>query len=122
VLVTADLSFISLRLVLPALRRCATSDATFVLLVKPQFEAGRDRVGSGGVVADPDVWLDVLRAAVEGLRSNGLAPVGVMASPLKGPAGNVEFLLHGVAGSPDAAGLPEDALSAAVAEGRGIGS
>jgi len=117
-LVTADLSFISLRLALPALRRCTTPGATFMLLVKPQFEAGRDRVGGGGVVSDPEVWLDVLGGAAEASRSNDIRPLQVMASPLKGPAGNVEFLLHGLAGAAGGPGLDESALRAAVDEGR----
>jgi len=93
-LVVVDVSFISLRLVLPALADISAGDAEFVTLVKPQFEAGRDDVGGGGVVRNPAVWrrvLDDVRAACE---SAGLAPLGVIASPLLGPAGNAEFLLH----------------------------
>jgi len=94
-LVVADLSFISLRLVLPALVRVASDRAEFVLLVKPQFEAGRADIGRGGVVRDPSVWRRVLEATVEACRAHGVDVMGVMASPLPGPAGNVEFLLHG---------------------------
>jgi len=94
-LVVGDLSFISLRLVLPALVRVASSRAEFVLLVKPQFEAGRADVGRGGVVRDPSVWRRVLEETVEACRAHGVDVLGVMASPLPGPAGNVEFLLHG---------------------------
>jgi 23S rRNA (cytidine1920-2'-O)/16S rRNA (cytidine1409-2'-O)-methyltransferase len=93
-LVTADLSFISLRLVLPALVRCASSQAIFVLLVKPQFEAGKEEVGGGGVVRDPGVWRRVLSDVAEACRREGLEVVAAMASPLLGPAGNVEFFLH----------------------------
>jgi 23S rRNA (cytidine1920-2'-O)/16S rRNA (cytidine1409-2'-O)-methyltransferase len=93
--VTADLSFISLRLVIPALARCAAPEADLVLLVKPQFEAGRDAVGPGGVVIDPAEWRSVLTGVVEACASEKVATVGLMASPLRGPAGNVEFLLHG---------------------------
>jgi 23S rRNA (cytidine1920-2'-O)/16S rRNA (cytidine1409-2'-O)-methyltransferase len=92
-LVVADLSFISLRLVLPALTGCARPDADLLPMVKPQFEVGRERLGSGGVVRDPaaraDAVLEVARAA-EGL---GWGTAGVVASPLPGPAGNVEFFL-----------------------------
>ncbi|HEV7871030.1 MAG: putative rRNA methylase [Modestobacter sp.] len=92
-LVVADLSFISLRLVLPALAGCATPDADLVPMVKPQFEVGRDRLGAGGVVRDPalraDAVLTVARAAAE----LGWGTAGVVASPLPGPAGNVEFFL-----------------------------
>jgi 23S rRNA (cytidine1920-2'-O)/16S rRNA (cytidine1409-2'-O)-methyltransferase len=92
-LVVADLSFISLRLVLPALTRCALPGADLLPMVKPQFEVGRDRLGAGGVVRDPalraDAVLTVARAAAE----LGWGTAGVVASPLPGPAGNVEFFL-----------------------------
>lgn len=90
----ADLSFISLRLVANALARLTTDDATFLLLVKPQFEAGRDRVGKGGIVRDRAVHLDVLRDVVTGLAPAGLVVHGVIASPLRGADGNLEFVLH----------------------------
>jgi 23S rRNA (cytidine1920-2'-O)/16S rRNA (cytidine1409-2'-O)-methyltransferase len=95
-LVTADLSFISLRLVVPTLAGVAVDEARtdLVLLVKPQFEAGPRLVGRGGVVRDPDVWRRAVVAVAEAGREAGFLPLGVMASPLLGPAGNVEFLLH----------------------------
>jgi 23S rRNA (cytidine1920-2'-O)/16S rRNA (cytidine1409-2'-O)-methyltransferase len=102
-LVVADLSFISLRLALPALARLAAPGAAFVVLVKPQFEAGRAEVGRGGVVRDPGVWQSALADVVTTARSLALEPVNVMASPLPGPAGNVEFPGHRVSGSPPAA-------------------
>jgi 23S rRNA (cytidine1920-2'-O)/16S rRNA (cytidine1409-2'-O)-methyltransferase len=92
-LTVADLSFISLRLVLPALAACTEADGDLVLMVKPQFEVGRDRVGAGGVVRDPELRagavLDVAAAAAE----LGLGVAGVTASPLPGPSGNVEFFV-----------------------------
>jgi 23S rRNA (cytidine1920-2'-O)/16S rRNA (cytidine1409-2'-O)-methyltransferase len=92
-LVTADLSFISLELVLPALTRCAGDRADFVLLVKPQFEAERESVGAGGVIRSrEDRRRAVLRVA-SACRDAGLAVRGVTSSPLPGPAGNVELLL-----------------------------
>ncbi|MGZ4734244.1 MAG: TlyA family RNA methyltransferase [Acidimicrobiia bacterium] len=91
-LVVADLSFISLRTVAPALLRLATPSADFVLLVKPQFEAGRDRVGRGGIVRDPAVHRAVLAEVVAGLAAAGLVVVAMMRSPLTGADGNVEFL------------------------------
>lgn len=115
-LLVADLSFISLRLVLPALADVAASGATFVVLVKPQFEAGRAQVGRGGVVRDPNVWRGALSGVMKTARSLSLEPLGVMASPLPGPAGNVEFPLHLVAGSPPAA----VDLGAAVSEGEAL--
>jgi 23S rRNA (cytidine1920-2'-O)/16S rRNA (cytidine1409-2'-O)-methyltransferase len=103
-LVTADLSFVSLRLAVGPLRRCSSAEADFVFLVKPQFEAGREDVGRGGVVRDPDVWLRVLEGVEGYCRGEDLAPLGVMPSPLLGPAGNVEFLLHARAGPPSGTG------------------
>jgi 23S rRNA (cytidine1920-2'-O)/16S rRNA (cytidine1409-2'-O)-methyltransferase len=104
-LVVADLSFISLRVVMPVLAGLASPNAEFVLLVKPQFEAGRADVGRGGVVRDPAVWRRTILEVAEALRSAGIGPRGVMASPLRGPAGNREFLLYGRRGE---AGTPID--------------
>lgn len=93
-LVVADLSFISLGSVLPALRRVAAADAEAVVLVKPQFEAPSDDVEDGGVVTDPEVWMDAVRDVAAAAAELGWGAVGVVPSPLRGPAGNVEFLLH----------------------------
>jgi 23S rRNA (cytidine1920-2'-O)/16S rRNA (cytidine1409-2'-O)-methyltransferase len=92
-LVSADLSFISLTLVLPALVASAAPGADFVLLVKPQFEAGKGRVGAGGVVRDPAVQAAAVVQVAEAGRELGLGAAGVAASPLPGPAGNVEYFL-----------------------------
>ena len=89
---TIDASFISLRLVLPAVRRLIGPDAWVVALVKPQFEAGAEQVGKGGVVRDPRVHAAVLRDVLAFAASLGLAPRGLARSPITGPAGNVEFL------------------------------
>ncbi len=95
-LLTADLSFISLVTVVPAL--CGPlghPDADLVLLVKPQFEAGRVVVARGkGVVRDPEVWHDALTRVTSALEGAGTGIMGAMVSPLTGPAGNVEFLVH----------------------------
>jgi 23S rRNA (cytidine1920-2'-O)/16S rRNA (cytidine1409-2'-O)-methyltransferase len=107
--VTADLSFISLRLAIGPLRRCSSPEADFVLLVKPQFEAGREDVGRGGVVRDPVVWRQVLERVEGHCRREGLSPMAVMPSPLLGPAGNVEFLLHARAGPPSGTGPSREA-------------
>jgi 23S rRNA (cytidine1920-2'-O)/16S rRNA (cytidine1409-2'-O)-methyltransferase len=93
-LAVVDLSFISLLSVAAALLRCTTPDGDLLLLVKPQFEAGRARVGKGGVVRDPLVHAAVLREVTEGLGSRGLVVVGVVASPLLGADGNREFFAH----------------------------
>ena len=116
-LVVADLSFISLRLVLPALTAVAVPGADLVLLVKPQFEAGRREVGRGGVVRDADVWRRSIESVAEACRAAGLMPVDVMASPLPGPAGNIEFLLRAVKG-----GIERTLdVDGAIAEGLRIG-
>lgn len=107
-LVVADLSFISLRLVLPALAACTAPGGDLLLMVKPQFEVGRERLGAGGVVRDPAARaaavLDVARAAV----GAGLAVAGCAASPLPGPSGNVEYFLHLRAGAGLAPGGDDD--------------
>ena len=93
-LVVADLSFISLATVLPALTSCASGDADIVPMVKPQFEVGKDRVGAGGVVSDPDLRADAVLAVVRRAGELRWRTVGVTASPLPGPSGNVEYFLH----------------------------
>ncbi|MGH9000576.1 MAG: TlyA family RNA methyltransferase [Acidimicrobiia bacterium] len=92
--VTADLSFISLRLVAPALAALVAGGGDVVALVKPQFEAGRGQVGRGGVVTDPAVHTAVVEAVTEGFAAQGMDRAGMMRSPLVGPAGNAEFLVH----------------------------
>ncbi|GAA3824915.1 hemolysin [Sphaerisporangium flaviroseum] len=92
-LVVGDLSFISLRLVLPALTRCAAPEADFVMLVKPQFEVGKERVGAGGVVRDPALRAGAVRDVATAASALGLVVRGVTASPLPGPSGNVEYLI-----------------------------
>jgi len=93
-LVTIDASFISLRLLLPTAARVSAPDADFVALIKPQFEAGRDRVGKGGVVRATAVHREVLLAFAAWARATRLALRGLTASPIRGPAGNVEFFAH----------------------------
>lgn len=90
-LVVGDLSFISLRLVLPALLACATEDADLVPMIKPQFEVGKERLGSGGVVRDPELRATAVLEVLAAARELGLYPHGVVASPLPGPSGNVEY-------------------------------
>jgi 23S rRNA (cytidine1920-2'-O)/16S rRNA (cytidine1409-2'-O)-methyltransferase len=113
-LTVADLSFISLRLVLPALAACTDPAGDLALMVKPQFEVGRERVGTGGVVRDPDLRaeavLDVTAAGAE----LGLGVAGVTASPLPGPSGNVEFFVWFRRGAPPA---DEELVRAVVAAG-----
>jgi 23S rRNA (cytidine1920-2'-O)/16S rRNA (cytidine1409-2'-O)-methyltransferase len=113
-LVVADLSFISLRLVLPALTACAREDADILPMVKPQFEVGRERHGAGGVVRDPEHRVQAVLEVGRAAASLGWGTAGVVASPLPGPAGNVEFFLwlrH------DAGPPQEDEIRRAVKEG-----
>jgi 23S rRNA (cytidine1920-2'-O)/16S rRNA (cytidine1409-2'-O)-methyltransferase len=115
-LVVADLSFISLRAVLVPLLGLAAADAHVVLLVKPQFEAGRDEAGRGrGVIRDPAVWRRVLDEVVTALQATGAAIMGVMVSPLTGADGNVEFLVHARA-TTDGHGGPTGARVAAAVD------
>lgn len=92
-LTVADLSFISLCLVLPALAACTVADGDLVPMVKPQFEVGRERLGTGGVVRDPALHAEALLAVLAAAADLGFGPVSAVASPLPGPAGNVEYFL-----------------------------
>jgi 23S rRNA (cytidine1920-2'-O)/16S rRNA (cytidine1409-2'-O)-methyltransferase len=93
-LVVADLSFISLATVLPALVSCASADADIVPMVKPQFEVGKDRVGAGGVVSDPATRADAVLTVARRAAELDWQTVDVTSSPLPGPSGNVEFFLR----------------------------
>jgi 23S rRNA (cytidine1920-2'-O)/16S rRNA (cytidine1409-2'-O)-methyltransferase len=94
-LVVADLSFISLRTLAEPLVALARPGAEIVVLVKPQFEAGRREASRGrGVIKDPDVWRRALQGAIGALESAGSTMMGIMASPLRGADGNVEYLVH----------------------------
>ncbi len=98
--VVADLSFIPLGLVLPALVRCARPDADLLPMVKPQFEVGKERLPSGGVVRDPELRAETVRRVAGQAAELGLGVRGVVASPLPGPSGNVEYFLWLRAGVP----------------------
>ena len=113
-LVVADLSFISLRLVLPALGGVAGPGGDLVVMVKPQFEVGREALGAGGVVRDPAQRVAAVAQVAASAADLGLGVAGVTASPLPGPAGNVEYFLWLRRGAP---GLDPVGLERAVAEG-----
>ncbi|RFU42976.1 TlyA family RNA methyltransferase [Actinomadura logoneensis] len=113
-LVVGDLSFISLKLVLGPVQRCVAPDADYAIMVKPQFEVGRSRVGAGGVVREPALRADAVRDVAAHAATLGLGVLGVTASPLPGPSGNVEYFLWLRAGAPP---LAEADLERAVAEG-----
>jgi 23S rRNA (cytidine1920-2'-O)/16S rRNA (cytidine1409-2'-O)-methyltransferase len=115
-IVVADLSFISLRTVVDSLLGLTEEDGLLVLLVKPQFEAGKAEADKGrGVIRDPEVWRRTLVEVCTALQDRGAAIMGVMVSPITGGDGNVEFLVHAVRGERVAAGpLIEAAVAAAV--------
>jgi 23S rRNA (cytidine1920-2'-O)/16S rRNA (cytidine1409-2'-O)-methyltransferase len=112
--VVADLSFISLSKVLPALVACAAPEADFALMVKPQFEMGKGRVGAGGVVRSPEDRAAAVRSVCDTAWSLGLGVRGVTASQLPGPAGNVEYFVWFRRGAPP---LDEAALGRAIESG-----
>jgi 23S rRNA (cytidine1920-2'-O)/16S rRNA (cytidine1409-2'-O)-methyltransferase len=114
-LATLDLSFISLGLVLPAVRNLLADDGRIVALVKPQFEAGRDDVPRGGVVRDPAVWARVLRDVIAAASASGMPARDVVRSPIAGGDGNVEFLA--VLGPGPWRGSIEGRIDAAIADG-----
>lgn len=125
-LTVADLSFISLCTVLPALVACTGAGGNLLPMVKPQFEVGRERLGAGGVVRDPELRLAALRQVAQAARELGLTVAGAVASPLPGPSGNVEYFLwlvkgaapgHVDQGGGDPGGVGDETLAKAVAEG-----
>ena len=115
-LVVADLSFISLTLVLPALVDVARPDADLLLMVKPQFEVGRERLGSGGVVRVPGLWVESVLGVARAAAELGLEARDVVRSPLPGPSGNIEFFLW-LRRGPEPVQVPVDRITAAVLAG-----
>ena len=118
-LVVCDVSFISARRLLAQLCALVDADGDLVVLVKPQFEAGRAAVSkAAGVVRDPEIWNGVLSDFVATACTVGATPIALMSSPIKGGSGNVEFFAHlRRASEPPHAPWPE-LISAAIAEGR----
>ena len=93
--VVADLSFISLALVAPQIRALGAENTDWILLVKPQFEAGKGRVGNGGIVRDPEIHAQAIEQVVAALEANGVGVIGLVGSSISGTHGNREFLIHG---------------------------
>jgi 23S rRNA (cytidine1920-2'-O)/16S rRNA (cytidine1409-2'-O)-methyltransferase len=106
-LVVVDVSFISLKLILPQARSWLRPGGEIIALIKPQFEAGRRQVGKGGVVRDPAVHRAVLEDVLTWSAAQGLGPRGLIRSPIKGPSGNIEFLVWL---RPGGEGVPPDEL------------
>ena len=113
-LIVADLSFISLALVLPEVVEVSGAGADFLVMVKPQFEVGREKLGAGGVVRDPLLRKVAVKEVADAALEMGLGCEGVVASSLPGPSGNVEYFLWLKEGS---TAVSEEALDAAIAEG-----
>jgi 23S rRNA (cytidine1920-2'-O)/16S rRNA (cytidine1409-2'-O)-methyltransferase len=94
-LAVADVSFISLKLLFQPIKSLIDAPASdLVFLIKPQFEAGKGRVGKNGVIKEPEIHLEVLLDVIKTASDNNIVPVGLIHSPLKGPAGNIEFFVH----------------------------
>ena len=111
-LAVMDVSFISIKLILPALRKLLIPGGDLICLIKPQFEAGRDAVGKKGVVRDARVHEDVIRGVLDFAPTAGLSVAGLDFSPIKGPEGNIEYLCHMKNGVFD---TPEPDVAAVVA-------
>ena len=107
---SVDVSFISLRLILPALHDLLEKDGHVVCLVKPQFEAGREKVGKKGVVRDPAVHLDVLEQFLRHAAETDFTVLGLTYSPIRGPEGNIEYLGYLAKGAGDQATFDLKAL------------
>ncbi len=93
-LFTIDVAFISIKHVLPVITSLSNDQCEAICLVKPQFEAGKENVGKNGVVKDADVHLNVLNSALRYANSTGMIAINASYSPIQGPKGNIEFLLH----------------------------
>lgn len=91
---SVDVSFISLKLILPVARQLMSENAQAVCLIKPQFEAGREKVGKKGVVRDPLVHIEVVQSIIDFCLENGFDVLNLDFSPIKGPEGNIEYLIH----------------------------
>ena len=113
-LLVADLSFISLKLALPPVFASLTGDAEALVLVKPQFEAGRDEVGAGGIVRDAEVHRRVLKDLWTFFQGGGMPPLGWVESPIQGGDGNREFFLHLRMGAPAAPFRGEEGQAASL--------
>jgi 23S rRNA (cytidine1920-2'-O)/16S rRNA (cytidine1409-2'-O)-methyltransferase len=118
-LAVVDTSFISLRQVLPHVAPLLVPNGDAVVLIKPQFEAGRDRVGKKGVVRSRVVWAEVLYRVLEWAEANGWSVLGLERSPIHGPAGNVEFLAHLRLGGHPSVDVPEAIGRVLAATGEG---
>ncbi len=99
--ISVDVSFISLKLVLPVVSALLSDEGSAVCLIKPQFEAGREQVGKKGVVRDPKVHREVIEKVLTFAAENDLYPAGLSFSPIKGPKGNIEYLIYLLKNKPE---------------------
>ena len=109
-LAVMDLAFISIKLVIPAVRELLKENGDIICLIKPQFEAGREKVGKKGVVREPETHLEVLRSFLEFAPQAGFTVTGLDFSPIRGPEGNIEYLGHLVRGEHSAPELDPEAV------------
>ena len=118
-LAVMDVSFISIRLILPVIRPfLKEEDADFICLIKPQFEAGRGQVGKKGIVREPAIHFDVIRACLDAAQEDGYAVIGLDWSPIRGADGNIEFLCH-LKKSESAEKTPDSVIAAVVEAAHG---
>ena len=110
--VSIDVAFISLALVLPPVRALMKDGAPLVALIKPQFEAGREQVGKKGVVREASVHKEVIHKVIGYAAEAGFTVQGLSHSPIRGPEGNIEYLLYAIAGDGEAVELPVDEVVA----------
>ena len=115
-LISIDVSFISLKLVLPVAATLISEDGAIICLVKPQFEAGREQVGKKGIVRDPAVQRQTIENVISYGKDNGLVPMGLTFSPVTGAKGNIEFLLYLKKGSEDENRVTDDIIDQTVKE------
>ena len=115
---SVDVSFISLKHIFPVAARLTGANASGVCLVKPQFEAGREKVGKKGVVHEASTHREVIVNAIEFAKQSGFTPAGLSFSPIKGPEGNIEFLLY-VTKNPQDTPVDDQVIDEIVAKAHG---
>ena len=117
-LAVMDVSFISIRLILPVIRPFLREGADFLCLIKPQFEAGREQVGKKGIIRDPAVHTEVLRLCLDAAVRDGYSVLGLDYSPIRGADGNIEFLCH-LKNTETAETVPDSVIAALVEAAHG---
>jgi len=116
-LAVMDLAFISIKLVIPAVSALLKENGNMICLIKPQFEAGKDKIGKKGVVRDIETHIDVVREISNFAQSAGLSVMALSFSPIRGPEGNIEYLIHLKKGNHDAPSPDPEAIAKAAHAG-----